>query len=129
MELAPDQVGPAANLGSLYLKRGRFEQARELLEQASTRDPRSIEVRTNLIVALGRQEKLEEARLRFDDGVRISGPQPQFLNAMAFAFHLNKRPEEAIPLLESSLRIRPKQVDAADLLRKVQQAAGSREQN
>ena len=68
MELGPDQVGPAANLGSIYLQEGKVGEAAEVLERALERDPGSPEVRTNLIVALGRLGKIDRARDLFEEG-------------------------------------------------------------
>jgi Tfp pilus assembly protein PilF len=122
IELGPDQVGPAANLGSIYLQEGRVDEAAQLLEKALGRDSASAEVRTNLIVALGRLGQVEKARDLFEEGIRITR-RPSLYNAMAFAYQMNGRPKDAAGLLKISLKIDPHQADALRLLRQADPAA------
>ena len=119
-ELAPAEPGPAANLGSLLLQLGRVEEAADILHRALTRDPSSLEARINLIVALGRLRKLEEARSRFDEGLRLEPQRPGLYNAMAFAYSMNGRRPEAESLLNTSLSFDPHQSEALRLLREVE---------
>jgi len=123
MELGPDQVGPAANLGSIYLQEGRAEEAVSVLERALGRDPASVEVRTNLIVALGRLGKVDRARDLFEEGLRIVPRRPALYNAMAFTYQANGHPAEAAGLLKTSLSIDAGQADALRLLRQADPAA------
>ncbi len=125
MELGPDQVGPAANLGSLFLQEGKVDEAAAVLERALERDPSSPEVRTNLIVALGRLGKIDRARDLFEDGRKSSPLRPSLYNAMAFAYHLNGRPGDAADLLKISLKIDPHQSDALRLLQQVEPSAAA----
>jgi len=120
VELGPDQVGPAANLGSLYLLEGRWNEAIEVLERAIGRDPGSLEARVNLVVALGRLGRIDDARDRFDEGIRGGVRTPSLYNAMAFAFQLGGRPKDAARLLKISLGLDPSQPDALNLLHQVE---------
>ncbi|HEV8335909.1 MAG TPA: alkaline phosphatase family protein [Candidatus Polarisedimenticolia bacterium] len=122
IELGPDQVGPAANLGSIYLQDGRVDEAAKLLEKALGRDAASAEVRTNLIVALGRLGQVDKARDLFEEGIRITR-RPSLYNAMAFAYQINGRPKDAAGLLKVSLKMDPHQADALRLLRQAEPAA------
>ena len=118
-ELGPDEVGPVANLGSLYLQENRVEEAVEVLERALSKDPNSVEVRTNLLVALGREGKLDKAQQLFDEGAQLSPNRPSLYNAMAFALQANGHPDDAVKLLTRSLQLDPHQPPALDLLRKL----------
>jgi tetratricopeptide (TPR) repeat protein len=119
-------VGPVANLGSLYLQEDRIAEAVKVLEQALARDPLSVEVRTNLLVALGRTGNLDRARELFEEGNQMSPDRSSLYNAMAFAFQANGHPKEAVDLLSRSLRIDPNQPPALKLLRQLDPGAADR---
>jgi tetratricopeptide (TPR) repeat protein len=125
-ELAPEQVGPLANLGSLYLQENRVSEAVSVLERALTRDPTSVEGRTNLLVALGRIGNINRARDLFDEGSQISPDRPSLYNAMAFAYQATGHPKDAVPLLSHSLALDPLQPSALNLLRQLDPAAAAR---
>ena len=124
--LAPDQVGPVANLGSLYLQEGRVREAMEVLERALSRDSSSVEGRTNLILALGRVGNLERARELFEEGDQVSPNRTSLLNAMAFASQANGRGQDAVKLLVRSLGLDPTQPQAMELLKKLDPVAAAR---
>ena len=124
--LAPDQVGPVANLGSLYLQEGRVREAMEVLERALSRDSSSVEGRTNLILALGRVGNLERARELFEEGDQVSPNRTSLLNAMAFASQANGRGQDAVKLLVRSLGLDPTQPQAKELLKKLDPVAAAR---
>lgn len=125
-DLGPDQVGPLANLGSLYLQENRVEEAVTLLERALAKDPSSVEARTNLLVGLGRARQLGKAREVFEEGNQISPERTSLYNAMAFACQVNGQPGEAAKLLQHSLALDSSQPAALDLLRQVDPAAAAR---
>jgi predicted AlkP superfamily phosphohydrolase/phosphomutase/tetratricopeptide (TPR) repeat protein len=125
-DLGPDQVGPVANLGSLYLQEDRVAEAVTVLEQALARDPLSVEVRTNLLVALGRTGNLDRARELFEEGNQMSPDRPSLYNAMAFAFQANGHPKEAVDLLSRSLGMDSNQPPALKLLRQLDPGAADR---
>jgi tetratricopeptide (TPR) repeat protein len=120
LEVSPDLVGALANLGGLYLQEGRVPEAVSVLESALERDPRNVDSRTNLIVALGMEKNLEAARTRFDEGEKQGLKAPQFYNAWAYALHLNGRREEALEALRHSLRLDPSQDDARRLVQEIE---------
>jgi tetratricopeptide (TPR) repeat protein len=122
LEASPELVGALANLGGLYLQENRVPEAVSVLEGALEKDPRNVEARTNLIVALGMEKNLEAARGRFDDGEKQGLKAPQFYNAWAYALHLNGRREEALEALRQSLRLDPRQADARRLQQMIETA-------
>jgi predicted AlkP superfamily phosphohydrolase/phosphomutase/tetratricopeptide (TPR) repeat protein len=119
LEAAPDLVGALANLGGLYLEEGRAAEATAALESALARDPRNIEARANLIVALGMAHDLDGARKRLADGEAQGQKAPQFYNALAWVLHQNGRSDEAREALRQSLQIDPRQPDALRLAREI----------
>ncbi|HEV8201232.1 MAG TPA: alkaline phosphatase family protein [Candidatus Polarisedimenticolia bacterium] len=122
LEASPDLVGALANLGGLYLQENRVPEAVSVLESALEKDPRNVEARTNLIVALGMEKNLDAARGRFEDGEKQGLKAPQFYNAWAYALHLNGRREEALEALRQSLRLDPRQDDARRLQQMIETA-------
>ena len=122
IEYAPDLTGAMANLGSLYLQERRSGEAVALLEHALGQDPRNVEVRTNLIVALGMEGDLDGARVRLEEGVSRGQRLPLLYNAMAYALHVNGREEEALESLRESLTLDPKQTDALELRGEIERA-------
>jgi len=122
IEYAPDLTGAVANLGSLYLQEGRAGEAVALLEHAIEQDPRNVEVRTNLIVALGMDRDIDAARGRLEEAVARGQRLPLFYNAMAYALHFNGHEEEALESLRQSLALDPKQADALQLRGEIERA-------
>jgi predicted AlkP superfamily phosphohydrolase/phosphomutase/tetratricopeptide (TPR) repeat protein len=120
LDAAPDLVGALANLGGLYLEEGRAVEATAALESALSRDPRNIEARANLIVALGMAHDLDGARKRLAEGEAQGQKAPQFYNALAWALHQNGRSDEAREALAKSLQIDPHQPDAQRLAREIE---------
>jgi predicted AlkP superfamily phosphohydrolase/phosphomutase/tetratricopeptide (TPR) repeat protein len=127
-ELAPDLVGILANLGSLYLQENRPKEAIAILTKALEKDPRNVESRTNLIVALGMAHDLEGAGSRVAEAKTMGQRVPLFYNALAYAFYINGQSEKALAALRESLQIDPRQSDARRLQAEIehgQPAAGS----
>jgi tetratricopeptide (TPR) repeat protein len=125
LETSPDLVGALANLGGLYLQENRVPEAVSVLESALEKDPRNVEARTNLIVALGMEKNLDAARSRFDDAEKQGLKAPQFYNAWAYALHLNGKHDEALEALRQSLRLDPRQADARRLVQEIEASGGS----
>ncbi len=121
LEIAPDLVGPMANLGALYLQEGRATAAVAILQRAVEKDPRSVESRTNLIVALGMEHDLEGARRQVESAEGSGQRVPLYYNALAYALHLNGRDEEALATLRESLSLDPGQRDALRLRSDIEQ--------
>jgi predicted AlkP superfamily phosphohydrolase/phosphomutase/Tfp pilus assembly protein PilF len=121
LEIAPDLAGPMANLGALYLQQGRSIEAVAILERAIEKDPRSVESRTNLIVALGMEHDLEGARLQVESAETAGQRVPLYYNALAYALHRNGRDEEALATLRESLSLDPGQGDALRLRSELEQ--------
>jgi tetratricopeptide (TPR) repeat protein len=130
LEMAPDLVGAMANLASLYIQQNRPDEAVALLERAVEKDPRNVESRTNLIVALGMEHDLEGARRRVTEAEAMGQKVPLYYNALAYALYVNDRQEEALAALRQSLTLDPRQPDALRLRAEIESApqAGGRSQ-
>ncbi|PYT16002.1 MAG: hypothetical protein DMF51_05630 [Acidobacteria bacterium] len=121
LEIAPDLVGAMANLGSLYLQEGRHDDAVKVLRGALEKDPRNLESRTNLIVALGLKHDVEGARGLVKEAEGMSLRAPLFYNGLAYALYVNGRNEEALETLRESLQLDPRQREARRLQAEIEQ--------
>jgi Flp pilus assembly protein TadD len=120
LEVAPDLVGCMANLGGLYLEEGRAAEAATVLQGALDRDAHSVEVRANLIVALGLQREVAGARAQVDAAEKLGQKSPQIYNALAYALHVNGLDDEALAAVRRSLALDPRQQDAQRLLQEIE---------
>ena len=119
LERNPDSVHSLVNLSSLLVDTGRPGEAVPLLERILVSDRERWEARVNLVVALGRLQRLRDAQRVYgdaDDTEPPPGGRTRLLNGMAYAYYLNGSPEEARPLLERSLALDPRQAEAQALL-------------
>lgn len=124
LEVAPDLAGVMANLGGLYLQEGRASEAVAILERALDGDPRNVQARTNLIVALGLEHDLEGARARADESEKQGQMAPTIYNALAYALHVNGRDAEALEALDKALALDPRSADTLRLRREIESSAG-----
>ncbi len=116
LEDDPDSLETLANLGSLLIDQNRPEEAAEILERAVRKEPRHWQSRVNLIIALGKAGRPEDARKAYDQaGEEVKG-RPEILNALAYACYLNGRDGEALESVRRSLAIDPDQPEARRLL-------------
>ena len=121
LALAPDLVGVMANLGSLLLQQERAGEAVELLTRALEKEPRNVESRTNLIVALGMTHDLAGAAGRVAEAKSMGQRVPHFYNALAYALYINGQQDKAMAALKESLKIDPRQPDALRLRAEIEQ--------
>jgi Flp pilus assembly protein TadD len=125
IEVAPELVGSMANLGGLYLQEGRGAEAVAVLQGALEKEPRNVEARTNLIVALGLEHDLPAARSRVEEAEQQGQRAPVLYNALAYALHLNGRDEEALEAVGKALAIDPRQPDAVRLRQEIEEGGGA----
>jgi tetratricopeptide (TPR) repeat protein len=125
LEVAPDLVGTMANLGGIYLQEGRGAEAVAVLQGALEKEPRNIEARTNLVVALGLEHDLAGARARVEEAEKLGQRAPILYNALAYALHVNGRDEEALDTVGKALAIDPRQREAIRLRQEIEEGAGA----
>ncbi len=122
LETSPRDVATLANLAGMLLRREENRAALDLLERAREVDLSNAVVLVNLIVARGKVRDVEGAREAFESAGGLEG-RVEFLNAMAFVYYVNDRPDEARSLLERSLDREPGQKEARRLLDSIEREA------
>ncbi len=129
LEEAPDHAITLAHLGALYLEMGRYQEAVVVLERGLEGEGRRMEVMVNLLLALGRVGRLEEAESRFRDLDERGIRDTRIFNAMAFSYLLNGLVGRAEETARRSLALAPEQPEVLALLesvREARKAAGGR---
>jgi predicted AlkP superfamily phosphohydrolase/phosphomutase/tetratricopeptide (TPR) repeat protein len=123
MELDPDYAATMANLGALYGRTGRLQEAVAILERAIAKDPDNPEAWVNLGAARGRMGRFREA-IEALETARGKGVRTTTLyNALALAYFQDGRRDKAMEYLKVSLEIDPAQKDARELLDAMRQAS------
>jgi tetratricopeptide (TPR) repeat protein len=116
---SPRDVATLTNLAGFLLRQGRESEALPLLERAREIDPANLEGLVNLVVAQGKLKDLAGARETFQAAGGERG-RVEILNAMAYAYYLNGKRDEARSLLERSLERRHDQREARRLLSEIE---------
>jgi tetratricopeptide (TPR) repeat protein len=112
----PENLETLSNLGSLLTDLERGDEAVQVLERALRVEPRHWQSRVNLIVALGKGGRLEEARRVYGEGEAAERERPEMLNALAYACYLNGDAAAARVHVRRSLALDPEQPEAQRLL-------------
>ena len=116
VELDPDDAATLANLGALYGRSGRLDDAVTVLSRAVAKEPDNKEAWVNLGAAQGRLRRPKEAIAALETA-RSKGVRTTTLyNALALAYLQDHRRDKALEYLKESLAIDPDQKDAKDLL-------------
>ena len=112
----PENLETLSNLGSLLIDLNRSAEAVEVLGRAVAREPRHWQSRVNLIIALGKASRLDEARQVFEGAEPNEREKTKMLNALAYACYLNGDEQRALENVQRSLTIDPDQPEARRLL-------------
>jgi tetratricopeptide (TPR) repeat protein len=119
LELDPDYAATMANLGALYGRSGRLQDAVAILSRAVGKDPDNVESWMSLGAAqakLGRtREAIESLETARQKGVRTT----VLYNALAIAYLQDHQIDRAVRYLKESLAMDPDQKDASELLKAV----------
>ena len=114
MRLAPERPGAAANLGALYARAGRYDEALPLLRTAWAKQPDTQWVRTNLGLALrdrgivlAGQGRLAEAVALFEEALHVTPDDADVHRNLGLALWQEGRREEAGPHLERAVTLKP----------------------
>lgn len=86
---------PYFNLGVLYIKEGRAQEAIEYLRQALARNPSSSEGMTKLGLALFSTGNYDDALMKFNDAIRVDPQNAEARYQLARLLTKMKREEEA----------------------------------
>ncbi|MBI4168607.1 MAG: tetratricopeptide repeat protein, partial [Acidobacteria bacterium] len=123
MELDPDYAATMANLGALYGRTGRLNEAVEILNRAVSKDPENQEAWVNLGAALGRLGRSREAIEALETARRKGVRSTTLFNALALAYLQDRKRDKALEYLRESLSIDPGQKDAIDLMKAVSRSS------
>jgi predicted AlkP superfamily phosphohydrolase/phosphomutase/tetratricopeptide (TPR) repeat protein len=137
MELDPDYPATMANLGAMYGRSNRLEEAVTILKRAVAKDDSNLEAWVNLGAAQGRLQHpkeaiaaLETARGKLEIGRHLpvdlfeGGLKTTTLyNALALAYLQDGQNAKGVGYLEESLVIDPNQQEARQLLAAVKKRA------
>jgi Tfp pilus assembly protein PilF len=114
MRLAPERPTAAANLGALYARAGRYEEALPLLRMAWAKQPDTPWVRANLGLALRNrgvtlagQGRLTEAVAVLEEALRVTPDDADVHRNLGLALWQQGRREEAGLHLERAVALKP----------------------
>ena len=124
LDLDADSTSALQGLGSLLVGTDRAATAIPLLRRALGQDPDLLEARTDLVLALGRVGKPEEALVIFREADTGGRAPLSLVNSMALAHHENGAHREARALLERSLVLDPSQPQVRALLETLRDTMG-----
>lgn len=123
MELDPDYAPTMANLGALYGRSGRLEDAVAILTRAVGKDADNLEAWVNLGAAQGRLRHPREAIAALETARSKGARSTTLYNALALAYLQDQQKGKAVGYLNESLAIDPNQTDAKELLRSLRPAS------
>lgn len=123
MELDPDYAATMANLGALYGRTGRLEEAVDVLTRAVRKDPDNIEAWVNLGAAQGRLRRPKEAIAALETARGKGARSTTLFNALALAYLQDRQNDKAVQYLKESLVLDPNQKDARELLSQVSRSS------
>ena len=123
IELDPDDPATLANIGALYGRAGRLEEAVTVLNRAVAKEPDNKEAWVNLGAAQGRLRHAREAIEALETARRKGVRSTTLFNALALAYLQDHQREKALEYLRESLEMDPNQKDARDLLKVVSRSS------
>jgi tetratricopeptide (TPR) repeat protein len=114
MRLAPERPAAAANLGALYARAGRYDEALPLLRAAWAKQPDTQWVRSNLGqalrdrgIGLAGQGRLAESVELLEEALRITPEDADVHRNLGLALWQQGRRAEAGPHLERAVALKP----------------------
>lgn len=103
-----DNPAALACLGDVVRRQGRLEEGIRLLEAARRLAPESVDVLSNLGIALQQQAgRADEAIAVLEEALRLSPTNPYVLNNLAMILKQSGKFEEALPHLNEAVRQAP----------------------
>jgi len=116
MELDPDYAATMANLGAMYGRSNRLEEAVAILKKAVAKDDGNLEAWVNLGAAEGRLQRPKEAIAALETARGKGMKTATLYNALALAYLQDGQKAKGVGYLEESLVIDPNQQEARQLL-------------
>jgi len=119
IELDPEYTATMANLGAMYGRLGRLDEAIAVLTRAVDKEKDNVEAWVNLGAAYGRLGRAPEAIKALETARGLGARTTTLYNALALAYLQAKQRDRALEYLKESLEIDPDQTDARELLNAV----------
>ena len=123
MELDPDYAPTMANLGAMYGRSNRLDEAVAILKKAVAKDEGNLEAWVNLGAAQGRLRHPREAITALETARSKGMKTTTLYNALALAYLQDGQTAKAVGYLNDSLALDPNQKEARELLGAVQRPA------
>ena len=123
MELDPDYAPTMANLGAMYGRSNRLDEAVAILKRAVAKDEGNLEAWVNLGAAQGRLRHPKEAITALETARGKGMKTTTLYNALALAYLQDGQTAKAVGYLNDSLALDPNQKEARELLGAVQRPA------
>lgn len=123
MEIDPDYAPTMANLGAMYGRSGRLQEAVEILTRAIRKDENNLEAWVNLGAAQGRLNHPKEAIAALETARGKGARSTTLFNALALAYLQDRQTGKAVQYLKESLLMDPGQKDARELLAQVSRSS------
>lgn len=124
MELDPDYAATMANLGAMYGRAHRLDEAVAILKRAVSKDADNVEAWINLGAAQGRLNHPKEAITALETARGKGARQTTLFNALALAYLQDGQKNRAVDYLKESLAIDPGQKEARELLDAISRSSG-----
>jgi predicted Zn-dependent protease len=112
-----------ANLGALYGRSGRLEEAVTILKRAVSKDAGNLEAWVNLGAAQGRLNRPKEAISALETARSKGERSTTLYNALALAYWQDRQKARAMEYLKESLALDPAQKDARELLEELSRSS------
>jgi Flp pilus assembly protein TadD len=112
LELNPYSVRAYNDLGYIYYRQGRQQEARTAFHQAAMLDPTLAVVQNNLGVSYLGSGQLDLAHKALQQAVALNPESAEAQTNLGVAEHLAGRPEEAIRAYRAALRLNPHDIVA-----------------
>jgi len=130
LELNPKHGGAYLNLGSIYFKQGKLEEAIEALQKSIILSPRlSPEAYNNLGVIFLNQGKTEEALKAYQQSVNIRPLNDAALYNLGDLYARQGEIDQAIAYMEKVIKIAPESFRAYGMLSRLYEKKGWKEKS
>ena len=113
----PGSTGPAAynQIGSLHLRDGRLEEAREAFQKAIEIDSLNGAARSGLASILIEEDQINEAKKELALALRFDPNQPNALATLGALLSREGNQEQALRACERALELAPKQAQSLNI--------------
>jgi Flp pilus assembly protein TadD len=124
LRLDPTFAQAAVNLADLYRARGMETQVQAVLREALEADPGSATARHALGLALIRQKRTRDGIAALGEAARLAPEDARLAYVFAVALHDTGKPDEAMRVLETTLKRHPYDRDVLIALGMYEREAG-----